>query len=138
MKQVSLTLGTNRESNREIITRARRLTDADTFVEGPSVWVGDSRTGGVPAGSGVGGCPDCLPECPDCSPGIPCAGYTDAELSAIADTFTITDNFSELDSVTFDSIPAMEDEHYTVAGKTITPLTTLLAGTIVRARYKIL
>jgi hypothetical protein len=32
----------------------------------------------------------------------------------------------------------MEDEHYTVAGKTITPLTTLLAGTIVRARYKIL
>lgn len=62
MKQINLRLGVTREVRRDIPS-SRALSNADPFVEGPSVWTGRDDT---PFGSD--GCPGCLPECPDCPP----------------------------------------------------------------------
>jgi hypothetical protein len=44
---------------------------------------------------------------------------------------------AQIDLVYFDDIPALEGDHYTLSGSTITPLTTLDPETQVRARYRL-
>jgi hypothetical protein len=67
----------------------------------------------------------------------PCAGYTVEEAQRSGDDFTVTQD-GIVDSVWFDDLPAIEGDHYTVSGTTITPNIPLLDDTIVRIRYTML
>lgn len=131
MKQVSLKLGLNRDNVREIFNRTSKSIDSDIYVEGPTVWTGDSRTTG-----GSTGCPGCLPECPDCLTLVKCAGFTIAEATLDSGEYVIPTGVIDVDLVSFDDLPAIEGDHYTISNNHIIPIVQLIDGTVVTTRYR--